>query len=239
VAHRDRSAPLATLGASAPTAAEVEAGQAIYSPLVLAFYDIFVLRFSTRFAWRCTREQMPSWYNRHVGARHLDIGVGTGYFLDSCRWPVDAPELTLLDANPHSLRAAARRIKRFRPREVQGNVLEPLELGEARFESIGMSFLLHCLPGPVAQKAATVARNVSPHLEPNGVVFGSTILGRGVRHNILGRSLMRLYNKKGVFSNRNDDREGLERAFAEVFDDVHVEVTGTVAQFSARPRSRS
>jgi ubiquinone/menaquinone biosynthesis C-methylase UbiE len=221
-----------TARASAP--GEVEAAQAVYTPVVLAVYDWFVLGFSSRFAWRCSRTEMLAFYDRHVGPRHLDIGVGTGFFLDKCEWPVARPELTLLDMNPHSLRAAARRTERFRPRLVQANVLEPLDLGEAQFDSIGMNFLLHCLPGPVEQKATTAARNLKRHLQPNGILFGSTILGRGVRHSVLGRSLLHLYNKKGIFSNRDDDLEGLEGALAGVFSDVAVDLKGTVALFSAR-----
>jgi SAM-dependent methyltransferase len=136
------------MAARTPEAAEVKAAQAVYTPMVLAVYDWFVLGFSSRFAWRCLRSEMLAFYDQHIGARHLDIGVGTGFFLDHCQWPVARPELTLLDVNPHSLRAAARRTERFRPLMVQANVLDPLDLGEARFDSIGMNFLLHCLPGP-------------------------------------------------------------------------------------------
>jgi hypothetical protein len=222
------------MAAQAPAPTEVEAGQKVYTPLVLAFYDVFVLGFSSRFAWRCPSSEMLAHYDRHVGPRHLDVGVGTGFFLDKCRWPVEHPELTLLDLNAHSLRSAARRTARFEPRVVRANVLEALDLGEARFDSIGMNFLLHCLPGPVADKAAGVARNVQAYLAPGGVVFGTTILGRGVTHNRLGRVLLRAYNRKGIFSNLEDDLEGLEHALAGAFGEVQVELKGTVAHFSAR-----
>jgi SAM-dependent methyltransferase len=218
----------------APTAAQVEAGQQLYSPLLLASYDLFVLRFSNRFAWRCPWPRLLEAYDRHVSARHLDIGVGTGFFLDRCRWPVDQPEITLLDLNPSSLAAAARRIRRYVPRTVQASALEPLPLGEERFDSVGLNFLLHCLPGPVEHKARAVVQGVTPHLAPGAVVFGSTVLGRGVHHNVVGGALMRLYNRKGVFSNLDDDREGLERALSADLSSVEVEVIGTVALFSAR-----
>jgi hypothetical protein len=39
--------------ARARDAADVEAGQRIYTPLVLHVYDLFVLGCSNRFAWRC------------------------------------------------------------------------------------------------------------------------------------------------------------------------------------------
>ena len=42
---------------------------------------------------------------------HLDVGVGTGWFLDRVRPPADL-ELTLLDANPACLHHAAARLAR-------------------------------------------------------------------------------------------------------------------------------
>ncbi len=36
-------------------------------------------------------------YDQYVSANHLDIGVGTGYFLDHCRFPAANPRLALMD----------------------------------------------------------------------------------------------------------------------------------------------
>jgi hypothetical protein len=79
-----------------------------------------------------------------------------------------------------------------------------------------------------------VASNLRPYLASGGVLFGSTILGRGVAHNLLGRRLMRLYNGKGVFSNVEDDQEGLEQGLASQLSDVEIEVVGAVALFAGR-----
>jgi hypothetical protein len=220
-----------------PSAKEVEAGQSVYTPLTLRAYDLFVLGFSNRFVWRCRSSTMLTRYNRYVGARHLDVGVGTGWFLDRCNWPVEAPHITLLDLNENSLSAASRRLRRFDPGTVQANVLDPVELGEARFGSIAANYLFHCLPGGLEWKSATVASNLRPYLEPGGVLFGSTILGRGVAHNLLGRRLLRLYNRKGVFSNLEDDQRGLEQGLASQLTDVEVEVVGAVALFAGRAPS--
>ncbi len=212
---------------------DVGAGQAVYTPFVLAGYDLLVLGFSSRFVWRCRSTRVLERYDRCARARHLDVGVGTGWFLDHCRWPVERPEITLLDLNENSLRMAGRRIRRFRPKTVRANVLEPVELRGSRFDSIGANYLLHCLPGELEWKAGTVARNLKPYLEPGGVFFGSTILGTGVRHNRLGRALMSVYNRKGIFSNLDDDRAGLEQGLAAELPKVDVEVVGTVALFTA------
>jgi Methyltransferase domain len=217
-----------------PRRHDVEAGQRVYTPLTLRAYDLLVLGFSNRFVWRCRSSRMLERYDSHVGARHLDVGVGTGWFLDNCRWPVESPQITLLDLNKNSLSAASDRIHRYAPATVQANVLDPVDLGDARFDSIGANFLFHCLPGGLEWKAATVAANLRPYLASGGVLFGSTILGRGVAHNLLGRRLMRLYNRKRIFSNAEDDQQELDQGLASELTDVEIEVVGAVALFTGR-----
>lgn len=220
--------------ADEPRADEVEAGQRVYTPFTLRVYDLFVLGFSNRFVWRCPSSKMLERYESHVGERHLDVGVGTGWFLDHCRWPVESPQITLLDLNENSLSAATSRIRRYAPATVQANVLEPVDLGDSRFDSIGANFLFHCLPGELEWKTMTVASNLRRYLVSGGVLFGSTILGRGVTHNLLGRRLMRLYNRKGIFANIEDDQEGLENGLTSELTDVEIEVVGAVALFFGR-----
>lgn len=217
-----------------PKAEDVEAGQRVYTPFTLRVYDLFVLGFSNRFVWRCRSSTLLERYDSHVGARHLDVGVGTGWFLDHCRWPVESPKITLLDLNANSLSAASDRIRRYAPATIQANVLDRVDLGDAHFDSIGANFLFHCLPGGLEAKAATVASNLRPYLASGGVLFGSTILGRGVSHNLVGRRLMRLYNRKRIFSNLEDDQRGLEQGLASELTDVQIEVVGAVALFAGR-----
>jgi ubiquinone/menaquinone biosynthesis C-methylase UbiE len=74
-----------------------------------------------------------------VGVRHADVGVGTGYFLDRCRFPSATPNITLIDLNRECLATTARRIRRFKPTTYEANVLAPLNLGDARFDSIALN----------------------------------------------------------------------------------------------------
>jgi hypothetical protein len=209
-----------------------EAGQAVYSPLVLKVYDWFVLGFSNRLLWRCPTPALRALYDRNVSARHVDIGVGTGYFLDKAQWPVPAPAITLVDLNPNALRAAAKRIARFAPRTVQANALAPLPpLGP--FESAGLCYLLHCLPGAIGEKAV-VFDHLGPALAPGARVFGATILQGDAPRSWPAQRLMNLYNKKGIFSNARDTRQALEAALKQRFSDVKIEMRGAVALFEAR-----
>lgn len=161
------------------------------------------------------------------------MGVGSGYFLDHGRFPVENPRLLLCDLNPGPLAFAAERVRRYRPETLQHDVMQPFPLSE-RFESIGLGFLLHCLPGDMSNKARAVA-HLAELLEPGGVLFGSTILGHAP-HNALGGALMRLYNEKGIFGNQNDSLSGLQQALEQSLGDVQLEQCGVVALFSGRRR---
>ena len=205
----------------------------VYTPARLALYDLFILGFSCRFVWRCPKRHFLALYDRYASARHLDVGVGTGYFLDRCRFPAERPQITLLDLSEACLSKASRRLARYAPRVVKANVLEPLELGSARYGSVGLNGLLHCLPGTLETKAA-VFQNLKPFVEDGGVVFGSTILGHGVEHGRLAWKALSLYNREGIFTNLEDDLAGLERALANEFSEHHVETRGSFALFVAR-----
>ena len=118
--------------------------------MVLRTYDWIVLGLSNRFLWRCPTAELLRLYDRNVSERHLDVGVGTGYFLDKSRWSVAKPAITLLDLNPNCLTTASRRIRRYTPQTVLANVLAPLPpLGP--FQSAGLCYLLHCLPGTMEE----------------------------------------------------------------------------------------
>ncbi|MEU4240822.1 class I SAM-dependent methyltransferase [Actinoplanes sp. NPDC026619] len=211
---------------------------AFYHRRWLSAYDLIVLGLVSRWVWRCSRRTMLAHYDRQVGARHLDIGPGTGWYLDHCRFPADSPSITLLDANDAALSTAAGRIERYRPATRVRDALQPFDLGAARFDSVGMSFLLHCLPGPMAHKAA-VLDHVTPYLVPGARVFGSTVLGVDAPHTTRSGRLLRRLNRSGVFSNFDDRAEDLAAQLAARFTDVEVTVTGVVCLFSARfPGSR-
>ncbi|MFZ2101810.1 MAG: methyltransferase [Oricola sp.] len=214
------------------TSREIEAGQAVYTPFTLGAYDLFVLGFSNRLLWRCPTSNLRDLYRRNAGAAHLDIGVGTGYFLDRTQWPVPDPKIALVDLNRHSLDAAAARIARFRPRTVVANCLEPLAV-EGRFDSVGLNYLLHCLPGAIPDKSV-VFDHVRPLLAEGGVVFGSTILQGDAPRSAAARALMNFYNARGIFSNARDTLADLEAALRARFAAVTLRRIGAVALFEAR-----
>jgi 2-polyprenyl-3-methyl-5-hydroxy-6-metoxy-1,4-benzoquinol methylase len=215
------------------TAEQLEAGQAVYTQRVLRVYDFIVLGISNRFIWKCPTPRLLEHYDRHVSGNHLDVGVGTGYFLDRCRFPTATPRVALLDMNANALAFASRRIARYRPEAYRRNVVLPVDLGAPRFDSIAINYLLHCIPGSIESKAVIFDRLI-PLMNPDAVLFGSTLLSRDVSPGPVGRRLMRFYNRKGIFGNENDGLDDLERELRKRFSVVSIDRIGCAALFSAR-----
>jgi SAM-dependent methyltransferase len=211
-------------------AAKVLAAQAVYTPFTLAGYDWFVLGVSNRYLWHCPTQTLQALYDRNVSARHLDIGVGTGFFLDRARFP-DKPAITLLDLNRACLGAAARRIARYAPATVQADVLKTLPpMGP--FDSVGLCYLIHGLPGAIPAKAV-VFDNLKASLAPGARVFGATIVCGDAPQNAAARLLLRLHNRRGIMANAADTAADLKKALEERFTSVKVDLVGTVALFEA------
>jgi hypothetical protein len=215
------------------TSLDTAAGAAIYSRPVLSVYDFFVLGFSNMFVWRCPSRLILAFYNEHISDNHLDVGVGTGFFLDRCQFPVPHPRLTLVDLNPNSLQVTAQRLQRYQPETYIADVLEPLPFKAAQFDSLALNYVLHCLPGTLRSKGV-VFGSLKPWLNKDGVIFGTTILGAGVKKNFLAKRLMRAYNSKKIFGNTYDHAADLEKGLQENFRDYTLHVVGCVAFFVGR-----
>jgi 2-polyprenyl-3-methyl-5-hydroxy-6-metoxy-1,4-benzoquinol methylase len=213
------------------TPEQVAAGHAVYTKRMLGIYDFFVLGLSNRLIWRCPTQRLLQHYNRHITANHLDVGVGTGYFLDRCRFPSTSPRVALMDLNQNSLDFASHRIARYKPETYIKNVLEPVSIDAAKFDSIGNNYLLHCLPGPMKSKSVAFD-HLKALMNPGAVIFGSTLLQGGVARSWAAKRLMAFYNGKGIFSNENDDIDGLQSALGQRFRSVTVELAGCAALFS-------
>ncbi|KZL21519.1 Methyltransferase domain protein [Pseudovibrio axinellae] len=208
------------------------AGAEVYSDKTLRIYDLLVLQFSNTFLWRCSARKGLEFFNLNVSANHLDVGVGSGYFLEHGRFP-EHTRLMLMDLNPTCLSYAKARCVVESVSCQQVDVLEPIAWAEDKFDSINLGYLLHCLPGTMKQKHL-VFENLKPLLHDGGVLFGSTILGEGQKPNWPARKLMGFYNSKGIFSNKHDNLEDLRSNLERSFRDVTIDVVGEVAQFRAR-----
>ena len=211
----------------------VRAGQALYTWPVLALYDLAVLGINCRLLWRCPARYILDLYNRCVSDNHLDVGVGTGYFLGRCHFPIERPRLALVDLNPNSLRFAARRLARYQPEVLRANVLEPIPIDGPKFNSVALSGLLHCLPGTMASKAV-VFDHVKALLNSSGIVFGATLLGDGAKQTWIAQRAMKHLNARRILSNEKDSLERLRVELTRRFSDVSLDTIGCMALFTGR-----
>lgn len=212
---------------------EAAAGASVYSNLLLAIYDIEVLMFELSYIFKCPLREVKDFFNKNISNIHLDVGVGTGYFLDKCNFPVENPTVHLMDLNPNTLKKTSNRIKRYEPISHLCNVLEPIQADLPMFDSISAINFLHCLPGSMLSKEAAI-KNLKPFLRDGGVFFGITVLGQGVDVGILYRIANSMYNKKLIFSNLQDNASDLEVILSNNFEKYSVHIVGSVAFFSGQ-----
>jgi len=215
------------------TKQQIDAGQAVYTKLNLAMYDLWVIGISNHFIWQCPSSYLLDFYNQHISGNHLDIGVGTGFFLDKCIFPIPNPRIVLMDLNPDSLEVTSRRVSRYNPVPYKVNILDPINLNLQGFDSVGLNYLLHCLPGTITTKSV-VFKNLRPLLNPGGIIFGSTILNTGVKPSFIAQNFMNFYNRVQIFDSKNDSLEELKKIMSENFAEYSVKVMGCVALFWGR-----
>jgi len=208
---------------------EAKRGYAIYTPLVLSGYDLLVHGLSNRFVWGCPTQRILALYADHLSSNHLDVGVGTGYFLKKTLRDPDA-RVALLDASEHSLAFAAKRLKKFHPEVYKRDVTDNLVLACDDFDSIAMTYVLHCLPGDIESRSA-LFDELCASLTDNGVVFGSALLSLDIERSFAAKTLMRHYNRRGIFSNEYDSLGDLMKILSTRFRTFNVEVNGCAVLF--------
>ncbi|NEO38498.1 MAG: class I SAM-dependent methyltransferase [Moorea sp. SIOASIH] len=212
---------------------DIQAGHSVYNPFMLFVYDLTVLGINNHFIWKCPTKKILELYNQNITPNHLDVGVGTGYYLDKCNFSSPQVRLGLMDLNINCLKATARRIARYTPEIYQHDVYKPIDIELECFDSIGMNYLLHCLPGNMMSKAE-VFKNLSKLLNSGGKIFGSTILHEGVERSYIAKKFMEMHNAKKVFTNVDDDLDTLEKILRDNYSEYSISISGCVALFCAK-----
>lgn len=202
-----------------------------YTPFLLRIYDPIVLGVVARVVWRIPTKAMLNSFRQLIGPTHLEVGPGTGWFLEKSG-RLDSTSLTILDPNPNVLRHVTERLPDVPITAVEADVLKPLPV-DGPFASAGLNAVLHCLPGPPEYKEVAL-RNIAAVLAPDGVLFGATVLGRSANHTWLARRVLTVFNRQGGFDNLEDSEAWLRSALGRSFESVEVKVVGSLAVFVAR-----
>ncbi|MGI9515632.1 MAG: hypothetical protein ACR2NP_01185 [Pirellulaceae bacterium] len=203
---------------------------------MLRWYDLVVPGWLSERVWRCPASQLDEMYERFSRPRHLDIGVGTGFYLQrllNTDW--NPCRLILADANPDCLEYASRQLADVPHETVQIDVLDLDPQLAARLgtvESIAANFLLHCLPHGIAS-ADGLADLASEILVDDGIFFGSTITGEVAGQQPTSRRVMRLFNRLHIFGNRGDNVYQLQMLLSSRFAHCRIRSAGCVTMFAA------
>lgn len=207
-------------------------GQLFFSVMPHRMYDTCLYRFITPRIWRCPTTHLMDNYVENVSDNHLEIGVGSGYFLKRTVCPDFLRRLVLLDLNRRCLSKSAARLKSCTPQIRHHNILAPLELAGPKFTSVGMNYVLHCIPGGFWSNQR-IFHHVRSLLEVGGVFFGATLIEQPMQKGISSWLLMKLLNAVGIFNNTLHTVAELRSALESSFREVEVSIVGSAAVFRA------
>lgn len=207
-------------------------GQLFFSLMSHNLYDVGLYRFVTQRIWRCPRSCLMDNYVENISDNHLEIGVGSGFFLEHTLCSDFVRRLVLLDLNKRCLIKSAKRLKFFTPQTRHHNILEPLESEEYKFSSAGMNYVLHCIPGGFWRNRR-IFGHVQSQLEKGGVFFGATLIKQPMHTGIWSWSFMKLLNAFGIFNNTHQTVAELRRALEASFSEVEISMVGNAAVFKA------
>lgn len=211
---------------------QVARSQKIYSKLFLKVYDALLYGFANQFVWKCPNDVLLKLYNSNITNNHLEVGVGTGYLIDKCTFPAGNVSLGLMDLNHNCLEVSAKRLARYKPEIYRHNILEPFKKELEKYDSIGLNYVMHCIPGSFSEKGI-IFKYLRSLLNKNGVLFGCTLLAKGVERNIFSKCFTLQYNAMGFFNNSEDNPEELRTSLKRTFKNFRVEIIGCVGLFAA------
>lgn len=210
---------------------DLRISQSYFNPLLLAVYDALVFGFVSKHIWGYPVEALLERYRQLVSDRHLEVGVGTGYLLDLAN-PPQGIKLDLMDLSASCLRKSKQRLVRYRPATYRHNVLQPCTRAPVGYRSIGVNYVMHCVPGPYKEKAIAF-NHLKGLLASDGILFGSAVMGKHAQARIGAKLFLKLLNATGVFNNDRDEPAALEQGLRRYFRHVEVQVMGATALFLA------
>jgi len=182
--------------------------------------------------WRCPTALLLDNYADHVSNNHLEGGVGSGYFLRRTLCADFMDRLMLSDLNSRCLAKSGAKLAALSPTMLKHNIQAPLPASARGFKSVGMNYVLHCIPGRFSCNQA-IFRNVHAALEQGGVFFGATLIQGRCRDSVASWLLMRALNGLGVFNNTDHRVDELKGALEVYFSKVEVSMAGNAAVFVA------
>ena len=184
----------------------VPVGASVYNRYSLVLYDLLVHFFSNRFVWRCPTVHLIEHARACLSPKHLEMGIGSGKLFQKVSVGRAFERLAIADVNLDCLGFARKVLHQENPETWKVNLLNPREEIQrlSGFQSIGLNYVLHCLPLEFREKLELCGRLMDRCLEDGGVLSGCTLFPN-LNPSRFSRKLMGFYNRRGVFHNQSDD----------------------------------
>ena len=205
----------------------------VYSRPGLALYDGMIMGVFAHLIWRCHPRQFVDYYQDNISSNHADIGVGTGYCLDRCRFPDANPRLALIDVKSSCLEYTSRRLARYAPSKHLRDASQPIRVDGAPFDSVGLGGVLHCMPGDDMRDKCRTFDAIRSLIHGTSIVFGYTLIADHMRKSVRTLLAHRALNRLRIVNNANDHAGDLLLELRKRFRDCVVEERGPLAFFRA------
>lgn len=207
-------------------------GATVYTRKSLRIYDLLVHGLSNRLIWRCPARKLIQHGQQYFSGNHLEIGIGSGKLFRKIAGNKEFERLVLADVNQDCLDFAQEVLGNHQPEIWRLNLIDDDDFSANQgFHSIGLNYVLHCLPISLEEKVELCRKLATQCLAEGGVLFGSTLFA-DLNANFLSKRLMNFYNRKGIFGNTDDHWSSFVELMKETGHDFVHQNIGCVCLFA-------
>ena len=172
--------------------------------LIFNNYDYFVNNINCKYVWKCDQRYIKKLYANNITNKHLEIGPGTGYFIKKYQFNnlhlVDINQ-DILDNSKKNLSNSCQNIKIHNQ-----NIFENNNKINEDITSIGLSYVLHCVPNNLDISIDNLVKNTKN--DNQITIFGSTVIPN--KKDFLAMTEIYTLNTLGIFNNINHNKDQLE-----------------------------
>ena len=174
----------------------------------IQIYDKLVNEINCEKVWGCSKKYIINNYNKNIDINHLEIGPGTGYFLKKQNLDVDLNKLTLVDINSKILNYSKNNLQLdYSNIDVLSHNLFSCKIpSNVTFNSVGINYVLHCVPGNLQTKLDKLICNLGNNKYN---LFGASVICDPININLIAEYELEFLNMFGIFNNNYDTYEEL------------------------------
>ena len=192
-------------------------------------YDYLVNDINCNFVWKCNQHKIIEHYDSNVTNNHVEIGPGTGFFLQNRQYNT----LQLIDINKDILVNANENLKE-NSEKIQTychNIFSSSSLHINPSRSIGLTYVLHCVPGKIENNLNDLIQNIQFN---NYTLFGASVVNDSKETNMFAETELLWLNRLGIFNNENDTYSGLREYLEASGLEYNLRLEGYVAIFDIK-----